>query len=242
MKSKDYKVTINHKLNFKLKPKAGTGELFPLYLEVRAKRQITFLKSRFGAYVTKETFEVFLKDDLVKLALEYEKAEIENSIRNFGINEDNFLLTSWYEAYSKQLSESKWPDSVIKRMVDPIHDFCITNNISEDDIKYYFSKKEQIESTIRILSALNYPQFIELYDSLSYQKILMEAFSAYDVSQVKNKKPWIGYIGISEGLDEEALITPFFELYLDRVNRYPSSSQKDIITIENIIGKLHRQI
>ena len=192
MKSKDYKVTINHKLNFKLKPKAGSGELFPLYLEVRAKRQITFLKSRFGAYVTKETFEEFLKDDLVKLALEYEKTEIEKSIRDFGINADNFLLTSWYESYSKQLLESKWPDSELRRLTVPVQDFCTTNRVSQDDINLYFSRKEQVESTVRILSALNYPQFIELYELMKYKKTVMKYFVSYDLDIAKRKKAWIG--------------------------------------------------
>lgn len=237
MKSKDYKVTINHKLNFKLKPKAGAGELFPLYLEVRAKRQITFLKSRFAAYVTKETFEEFVKDDLVKLALEYEKTEIENSIRDFGISEDNFLLTSWYEAYSKQLSKSKWPDSLAKWMVGPIHEFCIANRISEDDIKYYFSKKEQVESTIRILTALKYPQFIKLYDLMSYQKAAIESFAAYDRYYAGSKKSWIGYVGINEGLTDGTLHTDLFLFYLYKVNSRLQSTDNQII----IYDKLRRE-
>jgi len=235
MKSKDYKVTINHKLNFKLKPKAGSGELFPLYLEVRAKRQITFLKSRFGAYVTKETFEEFLKDDLVKLALEYEKTEIEKSIRDFGISQDNFLLTSWYEAYLKQLSESKWPDSLAKRLVGPIHEFCITNGIADDEIKYYFSHKGQVESTIRVLAALNYPQFGTLFESMVYQKMALEAFISYDTQQVNRKKTWVGYIGINEGLADNVFETRFFDCYLSRVNAYLKKREKECISIEQLL-------
>ncbi|GAB3963006.1 hypothetical protein GCM10028805_65260 [Spirosoma harenae] len=97
-----YKVGITYFVNQRIKPLIFDNvELFPVYVTVRVKHQVTTLKSRCDLYATKETLDRILTESPhVNRIIEAEKDSIEKSIRALRPEDDpNFRITAWSNVY-----------------------------------------------------------------------------------------------------------------------------------------------
>lgn len=103
------KIVVEYKLNkriastFQDKNKDAS---YPVYIEIRVRRQVTTLKSRLNAKCTEKGLKNLLEVPYIAKFIKHEKEMIENTIREFKPDEnDNFKISEWSEYYRQKINE-----------------------------------------------------------------------------------------------------------------------------------------
>lgn len=101
-----FKIAVEHKLNSNLKGTVyGKTGHFPVYIEVRAKRQTTFFPSEFISITTLEGWDNLDKWDYVKAIMKIEANIITHHMENYiKAHENDFKIKEWLNSYKEVCS------------------------------------------------------------------------------------------------------------------------------------------
>lgn len=166
-----YKIAVEYKLNKKLKPEIFQHEeeevnLYPLYIEVRAKGKVTFFRSRLQIKFSDKKFEEFLNSSAGNLFINEEKSRIIKSVSNFFLQNQAYSLSEWFETYSYEIYSntiSNYTNKILAKQITKLVEQEATN---EYDKMLYTFLNEQLQ-----LDYQNYSNVIELFAFLGLVKI-----------------------------------------------------------------------
>lgn len=113
-----FKIAVEYKLNSKLKglETLDNHNLYPVYVEVRAKRKRTYFPSFFLSYVASEDFERFKSDELVKAMFAFESDLIVNFVQAY-YEKDDEDGDNWFKSY-RHFSASKNIYYRLRRLIE----------------------------------------------------------------------------------------------------------------------------
>lgn len=169
-----FKVAVEYKLNAKLKGlETFDGQnLYPVYVEVRAKRKRHYFPSFYSFYVLPEEFDQFKANELVKTLFINESESIISFVTEHYNDPANENESNWYQSY-KVLSENdniglqlKWliEHSLYHKFTGKIFDM---NRIVD---VLMFTKGDYVQNTLDLLVPMKTvnpnPMIQELIDVL----------------------------------------------------------------------------
>jgi len=182
-----FKIAIEYKLNTRLKAindVDNTIPLYPLYIEVRAFRQMSFIKSFYNFYLNPSNFEAFLENDLARSLILNETEGIRNHLESYVRNRDKhgISLKDWLteykdEEYNEELHKSL--RLVLFRKLESVSkNSIITNGLFYDLVPFGADVKHMLNLALlsRELSKAN--QLDELIEGFQAYIRLDDFFSS----------------------------------------------------------------
>jgi hypothetical protein len=100
-----FKIAVEYKLNTKLKGQSDEFDnhtlLYPVYIEVRAHRQMSFIRSFYAFYASPSNFKTFMTNDLVQSLVLQESEGIKSHMESYLRNHDKHGITlkDWLTEY-----------------------------------------------------------------------------------------------------------------------------------------------
>lgn len=114
-----FKIAVEHKLNCRLKADSFPYDLdeeydsnHPLYVEIRAKKQRTYVKSIYPFFIEPDLFKMFTQDSCVQALLQIEVKLISDHLRNYiDTKGEDFKIGQWHDEFK----ESFWRRRLLSR-------------------------------------------------------------------------------------------------------------------------------
>lgn len=180
-----FKIAVVYKLNTKLKPIVAIegDNTYPLYVEVRAKNQYSFYKSRLKAFINPNGLEEFLDNSIVQKMLSLEKDDITESIRR-SVESGNFNMSDWYKSYREDIDNESLMTAYYKMNLSKVSEALQKHGVREEVTisfleTYYYELRQGtiiMPALINLLNDLNIKGIAPLIEiNESFESLYMSA-------------------------------------------------------------------
>lgn len=153
-----FKIAVEYKLNTKLKgiESFGGENLYPLYIEVRAKRKRHYFPSYHMLYVLPSEFEQFKATELAKALFAEESELITNFVAEYYNNSVNENSHKWYNSY-RLIAANDYTYHKLRQAIEHKLEFEYTGEVFEknkiiDSLLY--ANGDYIKNTLDLLVSM----------------------------------------------------------------------------------------
>lgn len=175
-----FKIAVEYKLNTKLKSMHyfDGRELYPVYVEVRARRKRTFFPSVHSFYINPEEFEAFQNNSIVKSLIESEIKQITSIVANYDLvatppTENNDLQMSWLQFYQHWNYQNNIDVILNNKILGKLKDTFVGNDAHFDNFLRALKKIKYFKETTDYLSSM-----VDIYNNPEIQESII-AIKAY---------------------------------------------------------------
>jgi len=186
-----FKIAVDYKLNTRLqgiRDVEGADLLYPVYVEVRARRQSSYFRSFYNFYVSPAKFDAFLRTDIVQSLLSNESDQIKSDLEAFDNLSEEFIIKDWLNNFRKHESSR-----LININLNSI--FCnkfLTNQANQERVRESFGKL--IEQNTFIEPSLNLAVILrEVTQSMKYDEIIdiLQTYLRVDDEIASYSRDWL---------------------------------------------------
>jgi hypothetical protein len=237
-KHKDgFKISVRYNLNTRLKGTTFSPgvELYPVYIEVRAKRQKSDFRSFYSFYVSPDQFEVFLNSDIAKKLFAIETERIIKTIEDYDKITNDFVIKNWFSEYQLFKSDEIISEKLRRRIFSKLEANYFGNDEGLESLKNVLVSKidfaqPTIDFLIPIKLATKSPILEEVIESLRTFLRIKEVLRQYS-------KEWLypeisGIFYLENSMDTHTLF--FNHNIRERIEVIGSQSNSLLRDIEDI--------
>lgn len=226
-----FKIAVDYKVNDSLKSYQDIygSNLYPLYVEVRAKGQRSYFKSCYNFYINPLDLDAFVNHELINTILLKEKEFITSHLDSYyEYMKDRFSIKDWLGAYRMEESRASFDQSFMnycrKILLGFTKDIPVINAIDSLTLG-----EEFLDSTLNlaiILRELGVQKCDELISSILAHKRVSQFFHRYSEEWLYPEIKAVIHLSLSPSID----VLFFQDLFKKKPNVVPKKEVKSFLS------------
>jgi|GEM_PF-4734822 len=226
-----FKIAVDYKVNNSLKSYQDIhgSNLYPLYVEVRAKGQRSYFKSSYNFYINPSDLDVLTSNESINKILTREKELItEHLDRYYEVKRDKFSIKDWLGSYRQEESRVSFDYTFMtycrKILLGSTKNEAVVNAIDSLTLGEDF-----LDSALNlaiILRDFGVQKCDELINSILAHKRVHRFFHKYSASWLQPEIEAILHLSLSPGIDKKF----FVELLNKKSNVISKNEAKTFLT------------
>lgn len=227
-----FKIAVDFKLNTTQKPQYSweheTDGLFPLYIEVRAKRQRAYFRSQHPFSVAPDKFEHFKQNPIIASLLAQESKLVSEHLANYVAQiEGELNINDWYGSYRFLNKKRTFPEILVGFITSEFRSLVSRGKIDQVDLFNVVQEPMEIRAVFAlasILTKLGIEGFEEILSAINH-------YNAVKDFLYRHSHEWFDEqlqidLNLHDSLSVDILL--FNELMNEKIQRSSSEYSDDI--------------